>query len=80
MPRLSTIQIINEARPAETTVTEQLNLSQKKLARLRANLKAMRHEISDKLLSEIQDCRKYVSYTMDAIGEINVATIESEIK
>jgi hypothetical protein len=79
MPRLSTAYVINEIKIQDTAVTEQLSLSQKKLARLRANLKAMRHEISDKLLSEMNDCRKYVSHTMDAIGEINVAT-QSKIK
>lgn len=79
MPRLSTAYVINEAKIQDTAVTEQFNLSQKKLARLRTNIKAIRHEISNKLLLDIDDCRKYINHTMDAIGEINVAT-KSKIK
>ncbi len=79
MPRLSTAHVINEDKTQEMAVTEQFSSSQKKLARLRANIKAMRYEISDRLLSEMDDCRKYVSNAMDAIGEINVAT-QSKIK
>ncbi len=73
MPRLATAQVIEEARLPEITTSTQIDLSHKKLARLRANLKAIRHELSNRLLFNMEACRKTVNTTMDAIGEINAA-------
>lgn len=71
MPRLATVQVIEEM--PEAVSNTQIDLGQKKLARLRANLKAIRHELSSRLLYNTEDCRKTINTTMDAIGEINVA-------
>lgn len=72
MARSSVMPIINEARLPEVGLSELVNLSQKKLARLRATLKATRHEF-DKFNNEMQDCRKCVNNVKNAIGECNVA-------
>lgn len=73
MSRLSALQIVDEIGVPEMVTSEQLNLTRRKLARLRSNLKAIRYEISDRLLIGTQDCRKSILNTMDALGEINVA-------
>lgn len=73
MPRLATAQVIEEAGLPEITTSKQLDLSHKKLARLRANLKAIRYELSNRFLSNMEVCRETVNTTMDAIGEINAA-------
>lgn len=73
MPRLATVQVNNEIGLPAMVTSSQIELSHKKLARLRANLKAIRYELSNKLLVSVEDCRKTVNTTMDAIGEINVA-------
>lgn len=72
MPRLATAQVIEEARLPEIVTSAQIDLSHKKLARLRANLKAIRHELSNRLF-HVEVCRETVNNTMDAIGEINAA-------
>lgn len=74
MARSSVMPIINEAKLPEVVLSEQVNLSQKKLARLRAIIKATRHEFIDKFINEIQDCRKCINNVQDAIGECDVAT------
>lgn len=73
MPRLAPAQITNKVGPLSPATNMQIDLSQKKLARLRANLKAIRFELSNRLLFNVEDCRKTVNKTMDVIGEINAA-------
>lgn len=71
MPKLSVVPVENGL--PEMVKNEQISLSLRKLARLRANLKALRSEISDRLFVGVKDCRKYVNNTIDAVGEINAA-------
>lgn len=76
MPRSAAVQISNEiVKPemVQVATIAKMNLARKKLARLRANLKAMRGEISDRLFVNVKDCRKNINSTMNAIGEINAA-------
>lgn len=73
MPRLATVQVSNEIGKPEIATSARINLARKKLARLRANLKAIRQEVSEKLFVNVQDCRKNINSSMNAIGEINAA-------
>ena len=74
MSRLAAaLQINSENGLSEPVTSAQMDLSRRKLARLRANLKAIRNELSNKLLYQMEDCRNTVNTTMDALGEIHVA-------
>jgi hypothetical protein len=83
MSRISSAQLKEEIylpeNKNENITEEQINLSIRKLARLRANLKAVRSEISDKLLFKTNDCRKSIDTAMQTIGDIN-ATINTKNK
>lgn len=72
MPRnVSAVQaeeVVNEI------TDEQIQIGLKRLARIRANLKSIRLEISEKILDGVKDCRESISSTMSAVEELNAAT------
>lgn len=61
---------------SELSADAQLQVSIKKLARLRSNLKALQVEISEKIINGVRDCREVASETMNVAGDLNAAVAE----
>lgn len=59
---------------SEELTNEEIQLGIKRLARIRANLRSIRLEISDKILDGLKDCIDATSSTMHAVGELNATT------
>lgn len=63
---------------SELSIDAQLQLSIKKLARLRSNLKALQVEISENILNDIKDSRGSCSETLSEVGDLNAALAETK--